>query len=60
MEVIAYMKNGDRKQWVNIIGMYEWDLYTCGYHMEVIRVIPEEGTDSCIDKSKLERLVVKP
>ena len=60
MEVIAYMKNGDRKEWINIIDLNEWDNYTRDYHMEVIKVVPIEGEDSYIDKSKLERLVVKP
>lgn len=60
MEVIAYIKNGDRKQWINIIGLNEWDIYRGDYHMEVIKVTPIEGEESYIDKSKLERLVVKP
>ena len=60
MEVIAYMKNGDRKEWINIICLNEWDLYGSDYHMEVIRLTPIEGDSSHIDKSKLERLVVKP
>ena len=60
MTIIAYMKNGDRKEWNNIISLDEWDVYTRDYHMESIRVVPLEGTDSYIDKSKLERLVGKP
>lgn len=60
MTVIAYMKNGDRKEWINIISLDEWDYFGSDYHMEVIKVVPVEGADSYIDKSKLERLVVKP
>lgn len=60
MTVIAYMKNGYRKEWINIIELSEWDISTADYSMEAIRVIPVAGSDSYIDTTKLERLVVKP
>ena len=60
MTVIAYMKNGDRKEWINIIELSVQDISTVDYSMETIKVIPVAGSNSYIDKSKLERLVVKP
>lgn len=60
MTVIAYMKDGERREWIDIISLEEWDISTSDHDMEVIKVIPRAGMDSYIDKSKLERLVIKP
>ena len=60
MEVIAYMKNGDRKEWIHILSIKESIQLISDYYLNVIEVVPLEGSHSFIDKSKLERLVVKP
>lgn len=60
MTVIAYMKNGDRKELTNIISLDEWVVCTSDGDTEVIKAVSRERSDTYIYKPKLERLVVKP